>query len=194
MKLFILLITACSLVVGCSGNSAPAEKPSEAFIQATEAIVQNLIQKSFPELAETNISVKGIDSDSVFLATDIVIPSLFKAERQYILYLNQHLEKQPMTGIALEGILAHELSHFVDYTKMSIVELAIFYAQILTNENYAARYERGTDLNSFERGYADGVKQFRLWLYQQISPEAKLIKERNYFTPNEIDRWIQEEN
>ena len=185
----ISLLCIAAAVGGCT-KSEPTELPSAEFIQSTQIIVDQLIKTSFPELAQANITVKGISSNRVFLATDIIPSSLFQEQRQYVLYLNPHLEQQPMSEFALTGILAHELTHFTDYTKMSVADLAIFLTKIKTSSEFNASYERATDLQSFERGYAAGIKEFRLWLYQQISDEAKRLKMRNYYTPVEIDQWL----
>ncbi len=55
---------------------------------------------------------------------------------------------------------------------------------------YEANYERTTDLQVFERGFAIGIKVFRHWLYEQISPEARALKEMNYYTPAQMDDWM----
>jgi len=107
-----------------------------------------------------------------------------------VLYLNKRLWTHPISDLALKGILAHELVHFTDYEKMNPLELAAFYIQYLLSDEYGAKYERATDLESFDRGYAIGIKAFRFWLYEQITPEAKVLKETNYYTPAEIDDWL----
>ena len=73
---------------------------------------------------------------------------------------------------------------------MNAVQLAVFYAQYLSSEDFVASYERKTDLQAFERGYAIGIKAFRNWLYLQISEKDKVIKEKNYYTPEQIDEWL----
>ncbi len=157
-------------------------------------IVTRLIATDFPELKSVNITPKSIQNDAVFLATDIEIPSLLSGEREYVLYLNKKLLENPISDLALEGILAHELSHFSDYEKMNTFELAVFYARILSDGEFEARYERATDLQAFERGHAIGIKAFRFWLYEQIDEQAKTLKEKNYYTPAQIDTWLLDQS
>ncbi len=172
--------------------SLAAERPvvNAQLQQQAMTIVERLIETSFPELKGLKITPKGIKNPQVFLATDIEISSLFGGEREYVLYLNNQLIEKDIPSLALQGILAHELAHFSDYEKMNTFELAVFYAQILMGGEFEANYERGTDLQAFERGFAIGIKVFRHWLYEQISPEARALKETNYYTPAQIDNWM----
>lgn len=157
-------------------------------------IVAELVEESFPELVDIKLTPKAINNPSVFLATDIDALSILSGDREYTLYLNQKLMTQPISDLALKGILAHELVHFNDYEKMNAFELAVFYVRILADARFEAEYERATDLQSFERGYAIGIKAFRFWLYDQITPKAKALKEINYYTPAEIDEWLLSQN
>jgi len=172
--------------------SLAAERPvvNAQLQQQAMTIVERLIETSFPELKGLKITPKGIKNPQVFLATDIEISSLFGDEREYVLYLNNQLIEKDIPSLALQGILAHELAHFSDYEKMNTFELAVFYAQILMGGEFEANYERRTDLQAFERGFAIGIKVFRHWLYEQISPEARALKETNYYTPAQIDNWM----
>ena len=190
MKVVKIAIILCvlfpfSAMATESSNGIPPELQDRAM-----KMVGELVEESFPELKGITFTPKLIKNPAVFLATDINIPSVLVGEREYILYLNKQLHIQPISDLALKGILAHELVHFTDYEKMNALELAWFYAKILTNAAFETEYERATDLKTFERGYAIGIKAFRFWLYEQITPEAKALKEKNYYTPEEIDNWL----
>ena len=190
MKAVKVMLVVCVLVSGAvSASSLDREIPSELQDRALK-MVDSLIEESFPELKGVSITPKLIQNPAVFLATDIEISSVLMGEREYVLYLNKRLWTHPISDLALKGILAHELVHFTDYEKMNPLELAAFYIQYLLSDEYGAKYERATDLESFDRGYAIGIKAFRFWLYEQITPEAKVLKETNYYTPAEIDDWL----
>lgn len=190
MKAVKVMLVVCVLVSGAvSASSLDREIPSELHDRALK-MVDSLIEESFPELKGVSITPKLIQNPAVFLATDIEISSVLMGEREYVLYLNKRLWTHPISDLALKGILAHELVHFTDYEKMNPLELAAFYIQYLLSDEYGAKYERATDLESFDRGYAIGIKAFRFWLYEQITPEAKALKETNYYTPAEIDDWL----
>lgn len=191
-----LLPKVCAFIVliGCFTHFSHADEadhsvPQELKLRAMD-MVKELIDERFPELVNANITPKAIKNPAVFLATDINVLSVLTGEREYTLYLNKRLQTHPISDLALKGILAHELVHFTDYEKMNAFELASFYIQYLASDEFSAKYERATDLQSFERGYALGIKAFRYWLYQQITPEAKALKQKNYYTPAEIDEWL----
>lgn len=183
------LLLPCCVLAQASEQTLPAELEARAM-----KIVAELVEESFPELVDIELTPKPIHNPSVFLATDIDIASILTGKRQYTLYLNKTLHTKPISDLALKGILAHELVHFLDYEKMHPLALASFYIQYLASDSFVAEYERATDLQTFERGYALGIKAFRFWLYDQISPEAKALKETNYYTPAEIDEWLLSQN
>lgn len=190
MKAVKVMLVVCVLVSSAvNASSLDREIPFELQDRALK-MVDILIEESFPELKGVSITPKLIQTPAVFLATDIEISSVLMGEREYVLYLNKRLWTHPISDLALKGILAHELVHFTDYEKMNPLELAAFYIQYLLSDEYGAKYERATDLESFDRGYAIGIKAFRFWLYEQITPEAKALKETNYYTPAEIDDWL----
>ena len=149
-----------------------------------------LTATAFSPLANANIEIKAIEHDTVFLATDINMQSLFFGPRHYVLYVNPQLHTGGISDDALQGILAHELVHFSHYEKMNTVELAWFYSRYLISDEFVAHYERNTDLQAFELGYALGIKNFRFWLYEQISETGKVSKIKNYYTPEQIDNWL----
>jgi hypothetical protein len=190
MKAVKVMLVVCVLVSSAvNASSLDREIPFELQDRALK-MVDILIEESFPELKGVSITPKLIQNPAIFLATDIEISSVLMGEREYVLYLNKRLWTHPISDLALKGILAHELVHFTDYEKMNPLELAAFYIQYLLSDEYGAKYERATDLESFDRGYAIGIKAFRFWLYEQITPEAKALKETNYYTPAEIDDWL----
>ena len=51
-------------------------------------------------------------------------------------------------------------------------------------------YERETDLFALERGCGEGLIAFRTWLYAQLDDEAIAEKQRDYYTPEEIEAWM----
>src|SRR5881397_297847 len=49
-----------------------------------------------------------------------------------------------------------------------------------------AKFERRTDLEAIHRGYGDGLKSYRTWVYSHIPPNKLPEKLHNYFSPEEI--------
>jgi hypothetical protein len=57
----------------------------------------------------------------------------------------------------------------------------------LTSKRFTAEFERWADLKAISLGYAEGLREYRRWLYRNV-PASKLAeKQRNYFSPDEID-------
>lgn len=167
-------------------NSSPAHTMDEIATILVET------RKLVPELETAMIELKPIDSESTFLAANVDLSTAGNEpfERNYIIQINPLLLENPPSGGATVAILVHELKHILDYTEMSSLEFAEFglwYAQ-----GDVAEYERETDLFSMERGCAEGLIEFRLWLYEQISPETLEEKKENYYTPEEIQEWIEQ--
>jgi hypothetical protein len=48
------------------------------------------------------------------------------------------------------------------------------------------KFERGADLEVIHRGFGDGLKTYRNWVYSHVLPSKLQAKLRNYFSPEEI--------
>jgi hypothetical protein len=56
----------------------------------------------------------------------------------------------------------------------------------LLSGKYTARFERKTDLEAIARGYGEGLKSYRVWVYGHVPPGKVEEKKRRYFSPEEI--------
>ena len=54
------------------------------------------------------------------------------------------------------------------------------------SKRQTAEFERRTDLEAIHRGYGDGFKSYRKWVYTHIPPDKLVEKRRSYFSPEEI--------
>ena len=79
----------------------------------------------------------------------------------------------------------HELAHVVDYANGNRVRLLGLIR--LASPRFRERFETRTDVEALQRGYAQGLKQYRIWLYQHVSAGVLQEKRRDYLTPEEID-------
>ena len=86
----------------------------------------------------------------------------------------------------------HELKHVMDYSQMNTSELIEF--GIWYGSADIAEYERQTDLFTLEKGCGTGLIAFRNWLYGQVTDEVKAEKQRQYYTPEEIQQWMDEQS
>lgn len=139
-------------------------------VQQIREISRRVVDASFPKLNGSNIDIKAFESPSTFFKTRFSISRYmtFRGTR-IILSVNPCVFKlrAPVRGI--EAIIAHELVHAENYIdrnlfqRVSLVKLA--------GANSLARFGRRTDLVAIERGYGNGLREYREWLYLNIPPD-----------------------
>jgi hypothetical protein len=166
-------------------DHAPAA--DEAGIEAALALTRAAL---YPDLAGVEIALDATDSDEDYFVTsvDLSEPSSGGADRRYLLRYSrlQFLDPIPYAGLA--AVLAHELQHARDFVAMddaALVAWALWYAE----GDYAA-YERATDEAVLEAGCGRGLIAFREWLYAHVDAETLAEKQRDYYTPEEIEAWM----
>ena len=91
-------------------------------------------------------------------------------------------KQSPSDGVC--AILAHELVHVVSLSRGNRIRR--FGLVRLLSKQQTAKFERRTDLEAIHRGYGDGLKSLRGWVYAHIPPNKLKEKRRNYFSPEEI--------
>jgi hypothetical protein len=103
---------------------------------------------------------------------------------QYFVDVNPALfqEQAPSDGVC--AILAHELVHIVSLSRGNRIRR--FGLVRLLSKRQTAKFERRADLEAIHRGYGDGLKSYREWVYAHISRHKLPEKRRNYFSPEEI--------
>ena len=91
---------------------------------------------------------------------------------------------------AVHAILVHELKHLEDFTHMTslqIIGLGKKYTGRQPNAD-VAKYDRATDLWTLSVGEADGLIEYRNWLYPHLNARQLILKEIYYYTPEEIQK------
>jgi hypothetical protein len=169
---------------------AQAAKPdavaTEAAIKRTRLIVDEVIKASYPELAKVDIKVKAFTDDADYFRTLFSFNRfLLGRKMRYFVRVNPRLFAQAAPEAGIRAIIAHELGHVFDFQRKNRVKLLGLVR--LVSKNYTARFERRTDLQAISRGYGDGLKAYRTWLYQNVPAEKLAEKKRNYFSPEEIE-------
>jgi len=91
-------------------------------------------------------------------------------------------EQAPSDGVC--AILAHELAHVVSLSRGSRIRRLGLVR--LLSKRQTTKFERRADLDAIHRGYGDGLKNYRTWVYVHIPPNKLPEKRRNYFSPEEI--------
>jgi hypothetical protein len=188
MKILFLSLFLCSFVSAAEICSTPID----------EKTIQNhidfLIENHFPELQKIQIKIENFESDAYFLQANLKKKTIFKEaqKRTYVIEVNQKLYACPPSPEGLKAILVHEIQHINDYLNMSSVEVIGLAARYSTNKKFHTKYERDTDTKTLEKGFGKGLIDYRLWVYQWLGPKELKNKKRFYYTPEEIETWMQQ--
>jgi hypothetical protein len=102
--------------------------------------------------------------------------------------VNEKLLADAPGDAALRAITAHELTHVSDYTQMTSVQFLAWAAKYATQPQ--ATYERKTDGFPLSKGLGCGLMEYRVGLYAHVDAKTRALKEKNYFTPQEIADWM----
>ena len=187
----ILLSTLlCAALRSSPGQAlAPSDcgrrEATNAGLSATESRVREIRGASFPELTKVDLRLREFHSDADYFRTRFSVPRfLFLQRMRYFVEVNPALfgQQAPPEGVC--AVLAHELSHVVSLNHGSRIRRLSLIR--LLSRSYTAQFERKTDLEAIHRGYGDGLKSYRAWVYAHIPAGALPAKRRNYFSPEEI--------
>ena len=159
-----------------------------------EAVLRRTICVSYPELKGLRIELRPLEGEGYFLEARPDLKTLFRSRRDrvYAVYAARELLLSPPSESALRGVLAHELEHVSGYARMGARELALLGVDFLFGrEARVAAYERSTDEGVLRRCLGAGLRDYRLWAEPRTPPKARLERARRYFSPVEIERWME---
>jgi hypothetical protein len=168
-----------------SGNSDSELEQADVAIGAASAVILDVRAMSFSELEHVDLRVRTFRSQSDYLRTRFSFSRfLLLMPMQYFVDVNPALfqEQAPSDGVC--AILAHELVHIVSLSRGNRIRRLGLVR--LLSKRQTAKFERRTDLEAIHRGYGDGLRTYRKWVYAHISPDKLQEKRRNYFSPEEI--------
>jgi len=154
-------------------------------IGATGRVLQDIQVTSYPELAHVDLRVRSFRSQSDYFRTRFSLYRfLLPMRMRYFVDVNPALfqEQAPLEGIC--AILAHELAHVVSLSRGNRIRRLGLVR--LLSKGQTTKFERRADLDAIHRGYGDGLKSYREWVYVHIPPSKLQEKRRNYFSPEEI--------
>ena len=154
--------------------------------ERTGLLVERIRTSSYPELQTTQIQVRSFKSASDFFRARPRIPDFFvKKNLRYVVLVNPRAYELEVPEDGVEAIIAHELSHVAYLKKRNRLRLLTMVR--LLSKSFAANFERRTDLDAISRGFGEGLKVYRHWLYQHIPQQSLAEKRRNYLSSEEID-------
>ncbi len=165
---------------------------NKSFTPSTE--LPALIALSFyPELKDVIITFEERPIKTTMAARPHMGQLLLR-DRSYYIFINNAAEKLGSVSfheLSLEaqvGIIAHELSHIVDYHQkktLSMFKCGLYYMMF---KNYHKEMERATDLDVINRGLGKQLHDFADYVINKsnASTEYKSFKLNNYLSPKEI--------
>jgi hypothetical protein len=154
-------------------------------IRATGTVLQSILDTSYPELTHVDLRVRSFRSQSDYFRTRFSLSRfLLPMRMRYFVDVNPALfqEQAPSEGVC--AILAHELVHVVSLSRGNRIRRLGLVR--LLSKGQTTKFERRADLEAIHRGYGDGLKSYREWVYVHIPPSKLQEKRRNYFSPEEI--------
>jgi hypothetical protein len=154
-------------------------------------LVRDVRAASFPELAGADVRVREFASDSDYFQARFSISRFILGRRmRYFIRVNSGAAISAAPEEARRAIVAHELAHLAYYARGN--RLHVFGLLRLSGKGFRERFEKRADLEALRRGYAQGLKLYRVWLYEHVPPGALPEKKRDYFSPEEIDAWTRQ--
>jgi hypothetical protein len=158
---------------------------SDAGADAIDTLIHGLRNESFPELAHIDLGVRTFHSESDYFRTRFSLSRFVLLIRmRYYVEVNPALFQRQPPSEGVCAILAHELSHVVSLSHSNRIHR--FGLVRLLSKGYTSKFERRTDLEAIHRGYGDGLKSYRVWVYAHVPPNKLAARLRNYFSPDEI--------
>jgi hypothetical protein len=148
------------------------------------------LARSIQPLEGVSVTMEPLESDVSFFQANVDFDTISDPprERSYLLQHNLRLYDDPPSFRATVAILVHEAQHIVDFSSWDGTQLATWGAWYATTDDISS-YERQTDEGALKLGCAEGLSEFRVWLYAHVSPEVAEQKKHDYYTPDEIAEW-----
>ena len=155
-------------------------------------LIEQIKNEHFPDLKDIDLQMKVLRSKAYFLQTFVKPTTIFRAplKRTYGVQINEKVFECSPSHAAIKAILIHEIQHIQDYIGMGTFKFETFGIKYALNRKFRTRYERATDLAALKLGQAEGLKEYREWVYQWLNPRQLATKKRFYYTPEEIDQWV----
>jgi len=164
---------------------AVAGRDASGAIGVTSPALLEVRASSFQELAHINLRVRAFRSQSDYFRTRFSLSRfLLFMPMRYFVDVNPALLLRPPPSDGVCAILAHELAHVVSVSRGNRVR-RLGLIRLISQRN-TVKFERRADLEAIHRGYGDGLKSYRTWVYTHIPPDKVQQKLRNYFSPGEI--------
>jgi len=162
---------------------------SKKILDRASRLLNEIEAASYPELRGADIQVKLFESQSDYFRARFAAPQFLTGRRmRYIVFVNASVFTRRAPEEGVRAILAHELAHVLYFRRRNRLHLLGLVR--LASKGFTARFERWADLQAIARGYGEGLKEYRKWLYQNIPVKNVSEKKRDYFSPEEINAIV----
>ncbi|MEN3333602.1 MAG: hypothetical protein V7641_2967 [Blastocatellia bacterium] len=188
--------TARAIAVGSSlandksrAGSIAQNPDATTGLERANLLVNEIKAAAYPELRDADIQVKLFNSEADYFRARFAIRQFFTGRRmRYLVFVNAGAFTRQAPEAGLRAIIAHELAHVLYFSQRN--RLQLFGLVRLATKGFTARFERWADLQAIARGYGEGLKAYRRWLYRNIPAKSLEEKQRDYFSPEEIDAIV----
>jgi len=168
-----------------SGESKiEASKQCPNAVARARALIEAILAASYPELRGSAIQIKLFESKSDYFKARFGVTQFFFGRMRYLVFVNPRVFELGAPEVAVRAILAHELAHVLYFKNGN--RLRLLGLLRLASKASTQIFERRADLLAISRGYGEGLKEYRRWLYANIPSGEVAEKLRSYFSPDEI--------
>ncbi len=172
------------LLVALNSQIVAAAAPTP--IERARELVDEVRNASYPELVGVRIQIRELSSESdYFRSRPDLVRTMLPARMRYVIFVNPRVFALGAPDDGVRAIVAHELGHMVYYRRGC--RLRLLGLARLARSGFRQRFERWADLQAISRGYADGLKTYREWLYRHVPAKSLAEKHRDYYSPQDID-------
>lgn len=188
--IFISFLASVAFTFSVTAQKQSSQKVDEkTAVKKVRQMIGEIAPKSFPKIKLKKIHVKTFESNSSFFKARFSFTRFLTFQKmRHLVYVNPKVFELNAPEEGIRAILAHELAHVHYYTRKNRFQLLGLAS--LSSGSFTAKFERKADLEAIARGYGEGLIQYRLWLYKNISAKSLPAKKRNYFSPEEISLII----
>ncbi len=191
----LVQFTACPADVErtfCERILTVTEPPADH--DALDDLLDEVRQEVYPDSLDLQIDLGPATIQGAFFQAnlDLTTADAEPRERHYQIQYTDWLFDDPPSHAACGAVLIHEHQHVEDYAGMDADELAAFTLWYLAGGEEVYAYERETDLPVLEAGCGEALIELREWAYDHLSQEDYERYLEQYWTPDEIREWMEE--
>lgn len=173
------------LMGGLDAICAPEPAPTSLSVEEVGAILDDLIETAYPELAGIDYRLYFFRHDTIRFRSNITVRSLLWGKRKYRIGVNRSVLADPPPPAALRAVLAHELAHTLYYHQRTRGQI-IKTARIFWNRRAQIDFERATDLVAIARGFAPGLAEYRAWIRDRMPTSATAKYYETYYDVDDL--------